>query len=150
MSSPKPHIGDIAIIGGGISGVTLAIALLHRGIESVQVYEQAKHFGEIGAGVAFNPAATRAMRLCSPVVHAAFEEVSTRNQAPEKGDVWFDWLDGRDDQVVGKERGLFSVGCEGGNNAVHRYGALSYLMVGGLWVEENIECRLEMARRGRC
>ena len=102
MPSPEPKIGDIAIIGGGISGVTLAIALLHRGINSVQVYEQAKHFGEIGAGVAFNPAATRAMQLCSPVVHAAFEEVSTRNQAPEKGDVWFDWLDGRDDQVVGK------------------------------------------------
>jgi len=49
MSTTKPNL---AIVGGGISGVVLAIALLRRGID-VQIYEQAHAFGEIGAGVAF-------------------------------------------------------------------------------------------------
>jgi len=35
---------NIAIVGGGISGLVLAIALLRRGIK-VQVYEQAHAFG---------------------------------------------------------------------------------------------------------
>ena len=49
MSTTRP---SIAIVGGGISGAVLAIALIRRGID-VQVYEQAHAFGEIGAGVAF-------------------------------------------------------------------------------------------------
>jgi len=38
---------SIAIVGGGISGLVLAIGLVKRDI-SVQIYEQAKSFGEIG------------------------------------------------------------------------------------------------------
>lgn len=45
MSSEKAP--TIAIVGGGISGLVLAIGLVKRGI-SVQIYEQARHFGEIG------------------------------------------------------------------------------------------------------
>ena len=47
-ASKKPF--DIAIVGGGISGLTLAIALSEANIP-VTIYEAAKHFGEIGAGV---------------------------------------------------------------------------------------------------
>lgn len=86
MSNSKPQ-GKIAIVGGGITGVTLGIALLRRGLD-IDIYEQAAHFGEIGAGVAFNPAATRAMEICSPDVYQAFEKVATRNQSPEKQQVW--------------------------------------------------------------
>jgi salicylate hydroxylase len=42
MASKGPQI---AIVGGGISGVTLAIALIRRGVD-VHVYEQAAKFGE--------------------------------------------------------------------------------------------------------
>lgn len=41
---------EIAIIGGGITGITLAIALCKRNIRCT-IYEQASAFGEIGAGV---------------------------------------------------------------------------------------------------
>jgi len=46
MSSEK-EAPSIAIVGGGISGLVLAIGLVKRNI-SVQIYEQAKSFGEIG------------------------------------------------------------------------------------------------------
>lgn len=117
--SGKNGIGSIAIVGGGISGVTLAIALKERGID-VQVFEQAKKFGEIGAGVAFNPAATRAMKICSQDVYEAFEKVATGNQSESKKSVWFDWVDGYNDKEVGKEEFYFSIGNEFGANAVHR------------------------------
>ncbi|CAK3816224.1 Salicylate hydroxylase [Lecanosticta acicola] len=84
---------DIAIIGGGISGLTLAIALHHRGLR-VQIYEQAPHFGEIGAGVAFTGNAVQAMRHCHHGVYAAFERVRTGNLWPSKRKVWFDYHDG--------------------------------------------------------
>ncbi|KAK0247641.1 hypothetical protein B0A54_15791 [Friedmanniomyces endolithicus] len=92
MANNSPNI---AIVGGGISGLVLAIALLRRGIK-VQVYEQAHAFGEIGAGVAFGPNSVRAMQTCSPDIHAAFHKVATRNQWPDKRNVWFDFMDGYD------------------------------------------------------
>lgn len=49
MANQKPHY---AIIGGGIAGISLGIAMLKRNL-SVTIYEAAAHFGEIGAGVAF-------------------------------------------------------------------------------------------------
>jgi salicylate hydroxylase len=56
--SRKPRI---AIIGGGIGGLTAAVALRRRGIE-VDVYEQSAKIGEIGAGVALTPNAMKAYR----------------------------------------------------------------------------------------
>jgi salicylate hydroxylase len=51
----------IAIIGGGIGGLTAAHALLRRGFE-VSVYEAAPELKEIGAGVALGPNAMKALR----------------------------------------------------------------------------------------
>ena len=41
----------VAIVGAGIGGLATASALSHRGFD-VQVYEQARQLGEVGAGVA--------------------------------------------------------------------------------------------------
>ena len=61
------------------------------------------------------------MKACSPDIYEAFEKVATRNQWPEKKDVWFDFVDGYDkDAPVGKEKKLFSLRNSDGNNAVHR------------------------------
>src|SRR5215470_9876839 len=49
---------SIAIIGGGIGGLTAAAALLRAGFD-VQVYEQARTLGEIGAGINISPNASR-------------------------------------------------------------------------------------------
>jgi salicylate hydroxylase len=48
----------VAVVGAGIGGLTLAIALRRRGV-SVTVYEQAAELREIGAGVALSANATR-------------------------------------------------------------------------------------------
>jgi salicylate hydroxylase len=51
----------VAIIGGGIGGLTAANALSRKGIE-VAVYEAAAELKEIGAGVALHPNAMRVLR----------------------------------------------------------------------------------------
>lgn len=54
----KPRI---AVIGGGIGGLTAAQALLRRGFE-VSVHEAAPELKEIGAGVSLSPNAMKALR----------------------------------------------------------------------------------------
>ncbi len=48
----------VAVVGGGIGGMTAAIAMLRHGMD-VQVYEQAPQLGEIGAGVLMTPNSLR-------------------------------------------------------------------------------------------
>ena len=61
LESAKPPF-SVALVGGGITGITLTIALLKRGID-VKIYEQAHEFSEIGAGIAFSPNAKQAMLI---------------------------------------------------------------------------------------
>ncbi|KAF4962591.1 hypothetical protein FSARC_9369 [Fusarium sarcochroum] len=112
-NTPKPF--DIAIVGGGIAGLTLAIALHHRNIP-VTLYERAEDFHEIGAGVSFTPNAVQAMKMCHPGVHDAFHKVCTWNGWESKSKTWFDFLDGttEDDQVA------FTIKTSLGQNGVHR------------------------------
>jgi salicylate hydroxylase len=53
----KPHI---LIAGGGIGGLTAALALLKRGYD-VDVYEQAQELKEVGAGVQISPNGNRVL-----------------------------------------------------------------------------------------
>src|ERR1700754_2881662 len=41
----------VVIIGGGIGGLSAAVALLQRGVPQVRVYEQAPALGQVGAGL---------------------------------------------------------------------------------------------------
>src|SRR5690242_14006915 len=50
----------IAVIGGGIGGLSAALCLLHRGFD-VHVYEQVEALREIGAGIVLTPNATRVL-----------------------------------------------------------------------------------------
>ncbi|KAF2023135.1 salicylate 1-hydroxylase-like protein [Setomelanomma holmii] len=76
--SQKPL--SIAIVGGGIAGVTLTIALLkHCPHISITLYESATAFGEIGAGVGFEPVMVRTMELIDPRIKAAFEKCTKGN-----------------------------------------------------------------------
>jgi salicylate hydroxylase len=51
----------VAIIGGGIGGLTAALALHRCGLD-VTVYEQSSSLGEIGAGIGLSPNAIKAFR----------------------------------------------------------------------------------------
>jgi salicylate hydroxylase len=50
----------VVVVGGGIGGLTAALALLTRGID-VEVYEQAAQLGEVGAGIQVSPNGTRVL-----------------------------------------------------------------------------------------
>ncbi|KZV59787.1 FAD/NAD-P-binding domain-containing protein [Peniophora sp. CONT] len=63
MTSTNIHSGkdfSLAIVGGGICGLTLAIALAKAGIRS-DVFEAAQKYGEIGAGIAVGCNAVRVL-----------------------------------------------------------------------------------------
>lgn len=103
------NVPSIAIVGGGIAGLTLALNLLNLSKASsanpkytVTIYESAHAFGEIGAGVSFGPNASHAMKSIGPEVYEAFEKTETTNQYPSKSDVWFDFRYG--ESVDGKYR----------------------------------------------
>lgn len=106
----------VAIIGGGIAGLTLAIALHYRNVPAT-LYESAPHFGEIGAGVSFAANAVQSMQICHPGVAEAFDRVRTYNGWDSKRSVWFDYLDGTAER--GREAG-FTIRTRVGQNAVHR------------------------------
>jgi salicylate hydroxylase len=57
---PKYSGRRILIIGGGLGGTAVALALVQRGFE-VGVYEQAPVFREVGAGLTLLPSAMRAL-----------------------------------------------------------------------------------------
>ena len=50
----------VVIAGGGIAGLTAALALQKRGIE-VRLFEQAREFGEVGAGITLSQPASRGL-----------------------------------------------------------------------------------------
>ena len=83
----------VAIIGGGIGGVVLAIGLLHRGI-AVQVYEAAPAFAEIGAGISFGPNSVRSMYLINPAIKAAFDRLLTKNEGDNEKETWINYRSG--------------------------------------------------------
>lgn len=130
MAPLKPF--NIAIVGGGISGLSLAITLLQYDIP-ITIYEAAPHFGEIGAGVAFGPNAGRAMELMSPKIFEAFMKCKTGNQWESKHNSWFTIRVGdarkADKNGVVRERDGVKVGdtwfevnltAEGGRGGVYR------------------------------
>src|SRR5262245_18005595 len=51
---------SIAIIGGGLGGLTAALSLLHAGFD-VHVYERATVLREVGAGIQVSPNASRVL-----------------------------------------------------------------------------------------
>ncbi|KAK2008417.1 mannitol 1-phosphate dehydrogenase [Colletotrichum eremochloae] len=110
----------VAVVGGGIAGLTLTLQLLQKRIPTT-LYEQAAKFGEIGAGVSFGPNALRAMSLISPHVRQAFENQATRNQSEDHQNVWFDFRYG--ETCGGKHREgefIHRLICETGQTGIHR------------------------------
>jgi salicylate hydroxylase len=85
MNSPRLRI---AIIGAGIGGLTLALALRQRGV-AAEVFEQASELTEIGAAVGLAANATRELRRLGVLdAIAAFSTEPTEL-------IYRDWRDGR-------------------------------------------------------
>lgn len=120
--TPKKDF-KVAIVGGGIAGLTLAIALNARNID-VTVYERAPAFAEIGAGVSFTPNAVDSMAVCHQGVRDAFERVCTLVTSPEKrkAGVFFEYVKGYNPSLPeGTAPPVeFTLRTRYGQNAVHR------------------------------
>ncbi|MBB3141030.1 salicylate 1-monooxygenase [Halomonas organivorans] len=102
----------IGIVGGGIGGVALAVALSRRSDLEVHLFEAAERFSEIGAGVSFGPNAVRAISLLG--LEAAYRRIADASPAPCE-DVWFEWRRGRDEAYL---TASLAPGC--GQSSVHR------------------------------
>lgn len=89
-------VNRIAVIGGGIGGLTFAIAMQHHGID-VDIYEQAAELKEVGAAVALSANATR-FYYDKWNMGESFEEV-----AFEISDLIY--RDGKTGEVIGRHKG---------------------------------------------
>ena len=108
----------VAIIGGGIGGLTAANALSRAGIE-VAVYEAAAELTEIGAGVALHPNAMKVLR-------AIGVEGSVRAVAGQASwQVMRNWKTGRVIGRTSREQQAASFGITGAT--VHRADLLDVL-----------------------
>ncbi|KAI1213205.1 FAD/NAD(P)-binding domain-containing protein [Annulohypoxylon truncatum] len=86
---------EIAIVGGGIIGLCLAAGLIKQDVK-VKVYEQAKGFREIGAGMAFTANAIRCMGLMNPDIASALRSGGSVATSLDKDDPndYLRWTDG--------------------------------------------------------
>ncbi len=88
----------VAIVGGGIGGLVLALALRERGI-SFDVYEQADELREIGAAVALSANGTRELRrlgLCEQVESVSVVPSALVIRRWDSGEIIADHAIGRD------------------------------------------------------
>ncbi|MDT0344057.1 FAD-dependent monooxygenase [Streptomyces litchfieldiae] len=102
--------GRIAVVGAGIAGLTLALALARAGIRC-EIYEQAGQLREVGAGVQIAPNAARLLRRLG--LAPRLDAVAVRARAVEMRR----WDDGR---LL--SRGELGAACEA------RWGAPYYLV----------------------
>ena len=108
----------VAIIGGGIGGLTAAIALSRAGIE-VAVYEAAAELNEIGAGVALHPNAMKVLRAIG--VEDGVRKVAGRS----RWQVTCNWKTGRVISKTDRRQQAASFGMVGAT--VHRADLLDVL-----------------------
>src|SRR5215472_2926882 len=119
--SPDTGMARVAIIGGGIGGLTAANALSRAGIE-VAVYEAAAELKEIGAGVALHPNAMKVLRAIG--VEGNVREVAGQSS----GRVMRNWKTGRVIARTSRDQQVATFGIAGAT--VHRADLLDVLASG--------------------
>ena len=72
----------IAIVGGGIGGVCLALGLCRHSNIELHLYEAASKFTETGAGVAIPSNAEHALMLLDPRIRDVYDGIRTTNVRP--------------------------------------------------------------------
>ncbi|KAK4118001.1 FAD/NAD(P)-binding domain-containing protein [Parathielavia appendiculata] len=134
----------IAIVGAGITGTTLAIALTRRNIPFT-VYEQSLRATEVGAGLGIGPNAVRAMKIIDEKLFESFLRVRTPRdirslaskgcevqewKGKEEAPVWIEFLDGTSPVDARKLEPAFKVFAKAGDHlgAVQRAKWLEVLM----------------------
>lgn len=113
-TSPGKQL-QIAVVGGGLGGLSLAIGLFQRGI-SAQVYEGASSWTDAGAGLVFAKNAMDAMKKVSPDIYDAFAKRSSGQGWDSKKTTYMDYRNGLTDGEL-----VTTVVCANtGQESVHR------------------------------
>jgi salicylate hydroxylase/6-hydroxynicotinate 3-monooxygenase len=84
---------NIAIVGAGIGGVACASALARVGIKA-HIYEQARQFSRVGAGIQMGPNATHVLHglgLKDQLANMAFQPKTNLNKVWDSGEVTNDY-----------------------------------------------------------
>ena len=91
----QPRELEVAIIGGGIVGLILAAGLTRQNIK-FNLYEQARNFRELGAGIGFTSNTVKCMELINPDIVTALRNAGAVNISLDKEDpnAYFRWIDG--------------------------------------------------------
>ena len=105
---------NIAVVGGGLGGLSLAIGLVRRGL-SAQIYEGASSWTDAGAGLVFAKNSMDAMKKISPEIHEAFAKRASGQGWESKKTTYMDYRNGLTGELV------TSVICaHTGQESVHR------------------------------
>lgn len=102
-----PKQFSVAIVGGGLGGLTLAIGLIQRNVP-VQIYESASLIRDTGLGLSIGPAAHRALQYINSELRVLYDSyVTTHLDSPgyeEFLQTWFEvmWGEGKhaDEQLM--------------------------------------------------
>ncbi|KAL4950405.1 hypothetical protein BDW69DRAFT_187381 [Aspergillus filifer] len=99
---------DVAIIGGGITRLVMAVGLISRGCQ-VKVYERKSGYSKIETAIAFTPNIEWAMRVIDPRIYGAFKQVATNNVKDR-----FSWINANGDDHIAPidKKGAVKGGCE--------------------------------------
>lgn len=114
QDTPAQNFFTIAICGGGIAGLALAIGLLHRNVP-FQLYESHSDFAEVGAGFVFGSNALSAMSLIDPQIKEGYDTRCFRHK-DGKG-YFFEFYSGMDSGLGKAGRAVGTVGREDVKNS---------------------------------
>jgi salicylate hydroxylase len=84
---PAPPLPSVVIVGGGVGGLTAALACRLAGLD-VEIYEQASALEPVGAGIQLTPNATRILRALNalqPVARHGFYPQAAQFRAARSG-----------------------------------------------------------------
>ncbi|KAM0716680.1 hypothetical protein Q7P37_008125 [Cladosporium fusiforme] len=79
----------VAIVGAGVAGLALAMGLQKKGI-SFAIYESAKEYSVVGAGIGFGPNGMQALDLIEPGFRPLYEAICTTNKGEGAENVFFE------------------------------------------------------------
>jgi len=100
VTDPHAPPFTLAIIGGGLAGLSLSIGLTRYGIPH-KIYESAKCFSQIGAGIAMGPNAVWALKLIDPRLRECYDRCATYNEREDQQDVFLNCRYGMESDKTG-------------------------------------------------
>ncbi|KAL8389036.1 hypothetical protein RB595_008840 [Gaeumannomyces hyphopodioides] len=91
----------VAIVGAGVGGLALAMGLHKKGV-SFTLYEEAKEYSVVGAGIGCPPNGMRVMDAIEPRFRALYDKVCVGNKSEDAQSIFFEVM--LLEQGVGRDR----------------------------------------------